>query len=73
VLNTVENVFVQMPEAGVWTVEVRADEVVQDGHKETMEVDADYALVVTGGMHSGGGGGGPDHALIAQVAYDTAR
>jgi hypothetical protein len=45
--NTEENVFVQNPEAGVWTVEVRATEVIQDGHVETPEIDADFALVVT--------------------------
>jgi len=46
--DTVENVFVQSPEAGTWTVEVQANEVIQDTHSETKEVDADYALVVTG-------------------------
>ncbi len=45
--NTEENVFVQNPEPGFWTVEVRATEVIQDGHLETPEIDADFALVVT--------------------------
>ena len=47
-IDTVENVFVENPEAGIWTVEVSADEVVQDGHVETPELDADFALVVSG-------------------------
>lgn len=46
-LDTVENVFLVAPEAGTWTVEVLADEVVADSHVETPEVDADFALVVT--------------------------
>ncbi|MBZ0111203.1 MAG: S8 family serine peptidase [Thermoanaerobaculia bacterium] len=45
-IDTVENVFVVNPEPGQWTVEVLADEVVQDAHLETNQVDADFALVV---------------------------
>jgi hypothetical protein len=45
-IDTVENVFLVNPEVGVWTVEVLADEIVQDAHLETVEVDADFALVV---------------------------
>lgn len=47
-IDTVENVFVQNPEAGTWTVEVIATSIVQDSHTETPAMDADYALVVTG-------------------------
>ena len=46
--NTVENVFIETPETGDWTVEVIASEINQDSHLETPEVDADYALVVSG-------------------------
>ncbi|MFG0282858.1 MAG: S8 family serine peptidase [Phycisphaerales bacterium JB039] len=46
--DTVENVFVQNPAAGIWTVEVIATEVNQDSHRETATRDADFALVVTG-------------------------
>jgi subtilisin family serine protease len=46
-IDTVENVFVEQAEPGTWTVEVLADEIVQDSHLETPELDADYALVVT--------------------------
>jgi hypothetical protein len=46
--NTVENVFIQNPEAGDWTIEISADEIIQDSHLETTVLDADYALVVSG-------------------------
>jgi hypothetical protein len=52
-IDTVENVFVQNPQAGTWTVEVRGDQIVQDARLETSSViDADYALVVSGVAHS---------------------
>lgn len=47
-IDNVENVFVANPAAGTWTVEVIADELNQDNHKETTELDADFALVVSG-------------------------
>ena len=47
-LDVVENVFVQNPTAGVWTIEVIADEIIQDAHTETPAIDADFALVVRG-------------------------
>jgi hypothetical protein len=43
--NTVECVFVENPEDGNWTIEVSADELIEDAHVETPELDADYALV----------------------------
>lgn len=49
-IDTVENVFVQNPESGTWLVEVHADEINTDGHPETPQLDADYALVVSGVM-----------------------
>jgi fibronectin type 3 domain-containing protein len=48
-IDTVENVFIQNPAAGTWTIQVLADEVVQDSHVETPAIDADYALIVSGG------------------------
>ena len=48
-IDTVENVFIQAPAAGTWTIQVLADEVVQDSHVETPGIDADYALLVSGG------------------------
>ena len=47
--DTVENVILNTPETGVWTVEISAPELNGDTHPETVGVDdADYALVVTG-------------------------
>lgn len=48
-IDTVENVFIETPAVGTWTIQVLADEVVQDGHVETPAIDADYALIVSGG------------------------
>ena len=45
--DTVEQVILASPEAGVWQVDVFADEVNQDTHVETANLDADFALVVT--------------------------
>ena len=42
-VDTVENVFVQNPEAGLWTVEVLASEINEDAHLETPQIDADFA------------------------------
>ena len=48
-IDTVENVFIENPEAGTWTIEIWASEIVEDAHLETPEVDADFALVTIGG------------------------
>jgi uncharacterized repeat protein (TIGR02543 family) len=48
-IDTVENVYIQNPASGTWVIQVLADEVVEDGHVETGAIDADYALVVSGG------------------------
>jgi hypothetical protein len=47
--DTVENVFIQNPEPGPWSIEVMADILVADSHVETPALDADYALIVRGG------------------------
>lgn len=48
-LNTTENVFVQSPASGVWTIEVIGANINSDARTETPGViDADYALVVNG-------------------------
>ena len=52
-IDTVENVFIEQPEPGTWTVEVLANEVNEDGHVETPEIDADFALVVSGVIAGG--------------------
>jgi serine protease AprX len=46
-LNNVENVFIENPQPGQWTVEVIAVNIAQDGHIQTPEVDQDFALVAT--------------------------
>ncbi|HEY3245865.1 MAG TPA: hypothetical protein VGM03_21195, partial [Phycisphaerae bacterium] len=46
--DTIENVFVSNPPEGTWMIEISGDEIVQDAHTETPEIDADYALVVSG-------------------------
>ncbi len=43
--NTVECVFIQDPEPGPWTVQIYADEIIEDSHIETTALDADFALV----------------------------
>lgn len=49
VIDTTENVFIQNPAAGNWTIEVIASELVQDARTETQGViDADFALVASG-------------------------
>jgi hypothetical protein len=47
-IDTVENVFVQNPAAGTWTVDIIASQINEDSHVETPTVDADFALVVSG-------------------------
>ena len=48
-VDTVENVFVTSPQAGIWGVEVRAAQINQDAYTSTPAADAVFALVVTGG------------------------
>jgi hypothetical protein len=45
---TVECIFVSNPEPGSWKLEVSADELLQDGRRETPDIDADFALVAIG-------------------------
>jgi serine protease AprX len=47
-VDTVENVFVQNPAPGIWTVEVIASQIVVDAVPSTPAMDASFALVVTG-------------------------
>jgi hypothetical protein len=50
VVDTLQNVFVPAPQGGVWIVDVIGNQVVQDAYAATPEVDARFALVVTGGV-----------------------
>jgi hypothetical protein len=65
-IDTVENVFVRNPGAGVWLLDVSAPLVALDSHKETGAVDADFALVSSGigGMRDTSG---------ADCAFTSAR
>jgi serine protease AprX len=45
-VDTVENVFIQTPAAGTWTIDIIASQINADSHTETPATDADYALVV---------------------------
>ena len=47
-IDTVENVFIDSPMEGIWTVTVTAFEINEDAHVETPSIDADFALVVSG-------------------------
>jgi hypothetical protein len=47
-LDNIENVFVPSPEGGVWSVEVIAAEINQDGNPATPGLDSVYSLVVAG-------------------------
>ncbi len=53
--NTVENVFVQTPAPGVWTIEITAAELVQDAFPRPTPsgaVDATFSFVVTGAVRA---------------------
>lgn len=47
-INTVENVFIQSPPAGIYTVEVIGSDINTDARPETAGINADFALVATG-------------------------
>ena len=48
-VDTVENVFVQNPASGTWTIQVTAAEINQDAHLGTPAADAVFSLVATTG------------------------
>ncbi len=47
-VDTVENVLIEAPAAGNWTIEVIASEINEDAYLDTPQVDAAFALVATG-------------------------
>ena len=53
--NNVECVFVQAPELGQWTIWVNGTDIQQDALAGTVEVDQDYAIVISGLFDMGGG------------------
>jgi len=46
VVSTVENVFINNPQPGVWQIEILADEINEDGYLATSALDTVYGLVV---------------------------
>ncbi len=46
-LNNVENVFIENPEPGSWTIEVIAQNIAMDGDLDTPEIDQNFALVAS--------------------------
>jgi hypothetical protein len=56
--DNLEAVYLQTPQAGLYSVEISALSIAQDAKVETPQVDADFALVmhpVGGGYHTSGG------------------
>lgn len=51
-INNVENVFIESPITGEWTIEVTADNIALDGNPETGDVDQNFALVASGVMRA---------------------
>lgn len=47
-VDTVENIFVANPTAGVWTIRVEGTSVVEDANLATPATDANFALVASG-------------------------
>jgi hypothetical protein len=47
-VNNVENVFIEDPTPGEWTIEVTGDNIPLDGVIETSDFDQNYALVASG-------------------------
>lgn len=48
-VDTVENVFLESPLPGTWTIEVIASEINEDGYLQTPEIDATFALAASVG------------------------
>ncbi|HYC76436.1 MAG TPA: S8 family serine peptidase [Planctomycetota bacterium] len=66
-LDTVENVLLQNPAPGTWTIEVIAAEINADGRPESAAIDVDFALVVSGGTPSYAVGAGQANAAVAAL------
>jgi hypothetical protein len=47
-LNNVENVFIENPMSGEWTIEVIGENIPLDGERDTPRADQSYALVASG-------------------------
>ncbi|GEM_PF-2074428 len=62
--NNTENVYIQHPEIGNYTIRVVAQNVPMDAVPETPEVDQDFALVITGDV------GKPPHYSAVRFSKD---
>jgi serine protease AprX len=60
--DTVECVFVERPNAGLWRVRVEATILVRDGRPETRALDVDFGLAIFGGAPIDGGAPHPEAA-----------
>ena len=61
-----ENVFLENPPPGVYRVSVQATAVREDNHKETGQVDADFALAIRGI-----GGGRDTSGMVVDMISNT--
>lgn len=66
-INTTENVFIQTPDNGNYTITITASEINLDGHVETPGLDADFALVVSGVSTGSPARRGPDWNLDGDI------
>jgi hypothetical protein len=65
-LNNVENVFIETPTSGEWTIEVIAGNIALDGNSDTIPIDQNYALVASGVMSS-------DHDMVVKEIEELPR
>lgn len=72
-VDPVENVILLAPEPGRWRVTVRASELNEDSHLETAALDADFALVVSGGARARPAAPHAPEELRGQAASRVAR
>jgi hypothetical protein len=65
-LNNVENVFLESPISGEWTIEVIAENIALDGNTDTIQMDQNYALVASGVI-------GSDHDMVVSQIEELPR
>jgi hypothetical protein len=80
-INNVEAVHLLAPVPGEYVIRVRGSRVVEDARRDTVPVDQDFALVISGWFGTPGGGivtfnrkvyRAPDQIKLALVDYDLA-
>jgi hypothetical protein len=65
-LNNVENVFIENPKSGEWTIEVIAENIALDGNTNTIPIDQKYALVGSGVIRA-------DHDMVVSEIEELPR